>query len=274
MSESPVFLFDNSDPEMQAAYERARATFRYFWREMAWERRRIVPALTLGAVKAPFSDGPDAERDDDNPGVEHMWMNDVDFDGRTVSGTLLNQPNWIKSVSAGDSVEVPLSHISDWMYAIGEDVYGAHSVNLLRSRMNPRERKEHDAAWGLNFGDPQKVRIVPQEKKSGGFLKSLFGGKSNEAVDGPIGEHPMSINMAEVLPNELKENPELLNSADEKGWTVLHVEALAGSAPTVKVLLEHGADRNARTADGRTPLQLAQSLGWEDVIALLSRKKA
>jgi uncharacterized protein len=48
MSESQpsrVFMFDNSDPEMQRAYENARATFRYFWREIAWERRRIVPAL-------------------------------------------------------------------------------------------------------------------------------------------------------------------------------------------------------------------------------------
>ena len=34
-------MFDNSDPEMQGAYEKARATFRYFWREVAWERRRI-----------------------------------------------------------------------------------------------------------------------------------------------------------------------------------------------------------------------------------------
>jgi uncharacterized protein len=37
---SKVFMFDNSDPEMQGAYEKARATFRYFWREVAWERRR------------------------------------------------------------------------------------------------------------------------------------------------------------------------------------------------------------------------------------------
>jgi hypothetical protein len=40
-------MFDDSDPEMQRAYESARATFRFFWRELAWERRRIVPALDL-----------------------------------------------------------------------------------------------------------------------------------------------------------------------------------------------------------------------------------
>ena len=43
MSESQVFLFPNGDPKMQGAYEQARATFRYLWREIAWERRRIIP---------------------------------------------------------------------------------------------------------------------------------------------------------------------------------------------------------------------------------------
>jgi Uncharacterized protein conserved in bacteria (DUF2314) len=50
MSESQpsrVFMFDDNDPEMQQAYENVRATFRYFWREVARERRRIVPALDL-----------------------------------------------------------------------------------------------------------------------------------------------------------------------------------------------------------------------------------
>ena len=63
MSESnsaKIFSFDGGDPEMQHAYENARNTFRYFWREMAWERRRIVPALDMACVKAPFSDGEQA----------------------------------------------------------------------------------------------------------------------------------------------------------------------------------------------------------------------
>ncbi len=47
---SKVFMFDNSDPEMQSDYEKARATFRYFCREVAWERRRITPALDLACV--------------------------------------------------------------------------------------------------------------------------------------------------------------------------------------------------------------------------------
>src|SRR5713226_5723933 len=112
---SKVFMFDNSDPEMQRAYENARAAFRYFWREVAWERRRIVPALDLACVKAPFSDGERGTHAQGNPAVEQMWLGEVDFDGQCVSGVLLNAPNWLKTVKAGDSARIPLDQISDWM---------------------------------------------------------------------------------------------------------------------------------------------------------------
>ena len=75
---SKVFLSDNDDPEMQRAYENARATFRYFWREVAWERRRIVPALDLACVKAPFSDGEQGTHTKDTSEVEKMWLSKVD----------------------------------------------------------------------------------------------------------------------------------------------------------------------------------------------------
>jgi uncharacterized protein YegJ (DUF2314 family) len=259
MSEKPskVFMFDNSDPEMQRAYENARANFRYFWREVAWERRRIVPALDLAGVKAPFSDGEQAKGGSDTPEVEHMWLSEVDFDGQFVSGVLLNSPNWLKTVKEGDPARIRLAEISDWMYVIRGEVFGAFTVNLLRSRMGRQERQEHDAAWGLKFGDPNKIRVVPERNKGGGFLKNWFG---SQPVDND--EHPMSEGMAENLKEQLSKNPSLLSSKDDRGWTFLHQEALAGNAGTVRVLLAAGADRNAVTSNGMTPLALAQSLGW------------
>ena len=191
MAESPVFRFDGNDPAMQRAYEKTRATFRYFWREMSWERRRIVPALDLAAVKAPFSDGETGTHSragsGEDPQVEHMWMSEVDFDGETVSGVVINSPHWLTTVKEGDSASFPLEHISDWMYAIHGRVYGAFTVNLMRSRMPPKERAKHDEAWGLDFGDPENVQVVPAD-----FADA--------------DEHPMSVNMGPSLEEFLTEN--------------------------------------------------------------------
>jgi len=263
---SKVFLFDGEDPEMQGASAKARETFKYFWREVAWERRRIVPGLDLACVKAPFSDGEADPVQEEHPRVEQMWLSDVDFDGRYVSGVLLNAPNWIKSIKQGDEARLSLGEISDWMYAIGGEVYGAYTVNLMRARMGTRERAEHDAAWGLNFGDPANIRVVPAEKRTG-FLKGLFGKKENAE----IGEHPMSENMGPALAEQLAQMPEMIHEKDEKGWTLLHHQSLAGSAASVKVLLEMGAKVNAKANDGMTPLGLAKSLGWEVVVGMLEK---
>jgi uncharacterized protein len=267
MSESRVFFFKDDDPDMQRAYENARANFRYFWREVAWERRRIVPALDLACVKAAFSDDDLKARSKDKPLVEQMWISDIDFDGQYVSGVLINTPNWLTTVKQGDPARLQLGEITDWMYAISGEVFGGYTVNLMRSRMGSAERQEHDDAWGLKFGDPKKIRVAPEPNKGGGFLKSWFGKKEADT-----GEHPMSENMVESLKRDLKKNPGLVHSTDDHGWTFLHQEALAGSAPTVKVLLEAGADPNAVTDQGMTPLDLAKSLGWDKVVALLAKK--
>jgi uncharacterized protein len=267
---SPVFGFDNTDPEMQRAYERARGTFRYFWREIAWDRRRLIPTLDLACVKAPFSDSQPSGGGPTSGGrfeVEHMWISDVNFDGRRVSGVLLNSPNSLLTIQEGDAVSMPLAEISDWMYTMQDDVYGGFTIDLMRSRMGRSERAQHDAAWGLQFGTPGEVRLVPDQKPEGGFLKKLFSGGASE----PPEEHPMSATMAAKLRDQISRDPGLLTAAGEQGWTLLHQEALAGNYSTVKVLLEAGADRDVRTQEGLTPLQLAHSLGWERVAGLLAQ---
>ena len=128
---SKVFMFDNSDPEMQRRLREGSASFRYFWREVAWERRRIVGGVDVACVKAPFSDSEPSTDDEENPDVEQMWLGEIDFDGHFVSGVLLNSPNGLTSVKAGDSARMRLDEITDWMYAIDGEVYGAYTVNLM-----------------------------------------------------------------------------------------------------------------------------------------------
>jgi len=173
--EQPVF-YTTGDEAMDNAHKQAQDTFRFFWREMTWEGRRIIPGLDVASVKVAFTDP------DDQANAEHMWVGDVRFDGASVSGTLLNSPNHLQSVTAGDQVVIGLNHISDWMYATSGRAYGGYTVNLLRSRMEADELKGHDAAWGLDFGDPNNVLVVydynPAVKKAGWF------GRKNASSEG------------------------------------------------------------------------------------------
>jgi uncharacterized protein YegJ (DUF2314 family) len=40
--------------------------------------------------------------------VEHMWMNEIGFDGDRVTGYLINEPNTLKNVQVGDFIDIPL----------------------------------------------------------------------------------------------------------------------------------------------------------------------
>ena len=275
-SKEPIFFFDNTDPEMQQANERARETFKFFWRELSWERRRIIPGLDLACVKVPFSDDESFNETLDADDVEQMWLQDVDFDGKNISGCLLNSPNWLKSIKAGDFVNVPFRMMSDWMYSCQGDVFGGFTVNAIRAKMPKGERKAHDKAWGLNFGDPEVINIAynsegPKPKKWSLFAKK--GASKNKVTyenRNSAGEHPMSDNMGASLDDTLKGDPSLLEYADENGFTFLHQLAMAGSLAGVKVLLDHGANKEVLTNNGFTAKGLAELFNWGQVVSLLS----
>jgi ankyrin repeat protein len=59
------------------------------------------------------------------------------------------------------------------------------------------------------------------------------------------------------------------NEADESGWTALHAAATRDHVDVVRRLLAAGADVDARSADGFTPLLNAASAGSDVVEALL-----
>jgi uncharacterized protein YegJ (DUF2314 family) len=240
-----------NDAKMQQAIAKARETFKYFWREQSWEFNRIVPALNLAIVKVAFTQGDTPTGSE----TEYMWIGDVDFDGVTVRGTLMNEPAYLTNIKSGDAVAVPTEEICDWMFAISGRAYGGFTIHAIRETLNKSERAEHDAAWGLNFGDSSNVLVACEQEK---HPENLI-------------EHPMSGNMKDGLVKFLQEQPENIKSADASGYTMLHRQVIAGNKACAEVLINAGADINAETADGHTPLDFARKLAWEHIIPILSR---
>lgn len=155
MTDSPIFYAENSDPAMHRAIQSARHNFKYFWREIVWDNRRIVPALEICAAKIEFSENINGEEVS-----EHMWATDLFFDGTTLYGTLVNDPERLTQLHSGDNIAVPLSQLSDWLFVCDGVAHGGFTIQALRAQMSEAERQEHDAAWGINFGDTNQIWLV------------------------------------------------------------------------------------------------------------------
>ena len=256
------------DEDMEMAWQHARETFKFFWREYTWETRRIIPALSLANVKFPFTDPHDLIPPDERL-TEHMWIAVYDFDGIRIYGELLNQPHELKTHNQGDAVAMPIQNLSDWMYAVGTHVYGAFTVNQIRAEMSISEREDHDNAWGLEFGRPDLIELVPSDyltvKKKG-----FFGFRKTEYLDFETTEHPMALHMADAIRNGGLGEAGDINETFDLGKTVLHQMALAGASEAVKALLERGADKSLRTEAGFTARELAVIMGWSETEEILA----
>lgn len=266
MQNQEIFFAKGDSAKMIEAFKNAQETFKYFWRELSWEYRRIVPALTVACVKVAFSQDVDGN---EHPIVEHMWINDISFDGEQIKGVLINDPNELTNIENGDEVVVPLNQISDWLFAIQGSTpkglsklfsspqpraYGGFTIQAIRSEMTNQERKDHDKAWGLDFGDYNEVLLVNEQKE-----------KPENLI-----EHPMSKNMKEKLQDFLKQNPDEITYQDEEGFSLLHTETVAGNLTSITLLLESGVDKNMKTTQGKTALDIAKQLNWEHIIPVLS----
>ncbi|MFZ4927751.1 DUF2314 domain-containing protein [Chryseobacterium sp. Mn2064] len=270
MEENPIFFADGNDPEMIKAYQKAQETFKYFWREQSWEYRRIIPGLNVACVKTLFEEH--NEETGENL-AEHMWINEVSFDGDYIKGYLINEPNSLKNIKVGDYVEIPLKHLTDWLFAITPSTpkpkglaklfsssssalpkaYGGFTIQKMRADMSAAERKNHDNAWQLDFGDYNDIHVVHKQKES---PENLI-------------EHPMSRNMKDEFVKFLQQYPEEIINIDENGLTLLHRETIAGNLTTVQAALNAGADKNIRSVKGKTALDYAKAFKWEHIIPVL-----
>jgi len=245
-------IFSNESPEMISAFNKAQETFKYFWRELSWEYRRIIPAFDLAYVKCAFIQEPSDSSD--SPLVEYMWISQIDFDGTTISGQLMNQPNYIDNVQAGEIIEQPFETIVDWMFLTQDQVYGGFTIQEYRKQLNDSERKEYDASWGINFGDPNNILFVYDQEE---HPENLI-------------EHPMCEKMLDSFLNFIQTNPTVIHERDDRGNQLLHREALAGNFLIIQALLQYNLDKSALNNQSMTASDLAHKMGWENIAKLLA----
>jgi len=64
------------------------------------------------------------------------------------------------------------------------------------------------------------------------------------------------------------------NAKQERGFVPLHSAAANGAIATVELLLKHGAIADARADDGKTPADLAAEAGHKEIVKALRKAKA
>ena len=124
---SDTYKFYGDDPELNAAIDEAQRRLPEFRRALDQDARRLIPALNGALVKARF----------ENPvtgALEHMWLEDVGFEGDRIVGTLASEPDNIPELSNGQWVSVSPEDISDWVYRQGDRTVGGFTVRVMQRR--------------------------------------------------------------------------------------------------------------------------------------------
>lgn len=124
-------VVDSDDPKMKAAIEKARSTVGTFTTAL----KSPKTGQSAFSVKLEIDDG---------SSKEHMWLNEVTFDGMKFRGKINNEPQMVKNVKLGDRKVIEATKISDWMYIQNRKLVGGYTLRVLRDAMPDSERAEFD----------------------------------------------------------------------------------------------------------------------------------
>lgn len=128
----------DDDKHMAQAVQKARNTTKKFIAALRSPKNN----QSRFAIKKPFIEGDK---------VEHLWVNEVTFDGKMFHGKVDNEPVDIKAVRLGDEVSVRLEEISDWMYVQDGKLVGGYTICAVCRNLSPAEKKQFEQDAGCQI---------------------------------------------------------------------------------------------------------------------------
>ncbi len=140
--EEGVINVSADDQEMNAAIKKAQDSLDTFIASL----QSPGPGQTGFSIKAQFPFGKAG-------GYEHIWINDVSYDGTSFSGTIGNDPVYVKDLKYGEQVTIPVSEVSDWMLVEDGKLVGGYTLRVLLKRMSPAEREQTLEDAGFTVDD-------------------------------------------------------------------------------------------------------------------------
>jgi uncharacterized protein YegJ (DUF2314 family) len=126
----PDFIRTDDDDLMDRARVKAQATYREFLTALEKPQEEFHSF----AIKKGF-ETPDQS-------LEHIWLNQVTWDGSKFNAVVDNEPVDTRVVSMGDRVTVTPEELTDWMYLDGQKLQGGFTIRALYSKMPEAQRRE------------------------------------------------------------------------------------------------------------------------------------
>ena len=84
-------------------------------------------------------------------GAEDLWLSSAAKDGDHYSAIVESDPTVLTGFPIGTEVRFGLGDVVEWHYFRDDKVIGAQVTRVLRQRMTPEERKEHDVIYPFPF---------------------------------------------------------------------------------------------------------------------------
>ncbi|HEY3663835.1 MAG TPA: DUF2314 domain-containing protein [Chthoniobacterales bacterium] len=81
---------------------------------------------------------------DDGQQVEHIWVDQLTWDGKLFHGRINNKPLDVKNVRLGQSVTVAPRDVSDWMFIRDGKLIGGYTTRIFYRRLSAADRAEFD----------------------------------------------------------------------------------------------------------------------------------
>lgn len=134
--ESTIYNLDNEDQEMNEAIQKANQTFSEFDKAL----KNDTANYNNFSVKVRFKTV---------KGGEHIWLGDIFLKDEKYFGIVDNLPAETREIGEGDTIEVDIKNISDWMYVDSGKLRGGYTIRVLRNRMSDVEKKQFDEEYGL-----------------------------------------------------------------------------------------------------------------------------
>ncbi len=137
MPDDKTLPFSSEDAQMEAAILEAKSSIGQFIAAFTKPTSRQKSFL----VKVVFDEGEQRE---------HLWVADLGLGGDKLRGVIANEPN-LPSLKFTQKVEFEPRYISDWMYIEDGYLVGGYTTRVIRDRMTPEARAEHDARAPYKF---------------------------------------------------------------------------------------------------------------------------